>query len=59
MLVLVMRFLSLWRWRLPLLWAKNYTPEPTLPAQLAIQFIANLHYSRLAPIHAPLPPPQS
>jgi hypothetical protein len=59
MLVLVMMVQTLWRRRWLPLWALKSTPTHILPAQPAIYSIANLHFSRLAPIHAPLPPPQS
>ena len=59
MLVLVMMIQTLWLRRLPALWALKNTPTHIQPAQKAIYLIANLHSFRLAPIHAPLPPPQS
>ena len=59
MLVLVMMVQSLWRQPVLPLWVKNIAFTPIPSAQNAINLIADMHSRRLAPIHAPLPPPLS
>ena len=59
MLVLVMMVQSLWRQPVLPLWVKNIALTPIPSALKAIHSIADMHSLRLAPIHAPLPPPLS